>query len=153
MIRSNPFWCTLCARSQTGTLPLPTQPGRPTQLSWPAYLCGSLPELSLWMAVPGSKISWQKISQQSPFKLACLVACFQGLWGGSKDLGSTNKKKRFSAKNIKKSTHCIIMRNSNILKWGNNNKNNKLSLGLGSKNNTPDKSKIFPILNYFILVC
>jgi len=32
------------------------------------------------------------------------------------------------------------MRNSNILKWGNNNKNNKLSLGLGSKNNTPDKS-------------
>ena len=35
------------------------------------------------------------------------------------------------------------MRNSNILKWGNNNKNNKLSLGLGSKNNTPDKSKIF----------
>ena len=101
------------------------------------------------MAVPGSKISWQKISQQSPFKLACL-ACFQGLWGGSKDLGSTNKKKRFSAKNIKKSTHCIIMRNSNILKWGNNNKNNKLSLGLGSKNNTPDKSKIFPILHYIL---
>jgi len=32
------------------------------------------------------------------------------------------------------------MRNSNILKWGNNNKNNKLSLGNGSKNNNPDKS-------------
>ena len=43
------------------------------------------------------------------------------------------------------------MRNSNILKWGNNNKNNKLSLGLGSKNNTPDKSKIFFL--FCILVC
>jgi len=32
------------------------------------------------------------------------------------------------------------MRNSNILKWGNNNKNNKLSLGNGGKNNNPDKS-------------
>jgi hypothetical protein len=32
------------------------------------------------------------------------------------------------------------MRNSNILKWGNNNKNNKLSLGSGGKNNNPDKS-------------
>ena len=42
-----------------------------------------------------------------------------------------------------KNQRITIMRNSNILKWGNNNKNNKLSLGLGSKNNTPDKSKIF----------
>jgi len=32
------------------------------------------------------------------------------------------------------------MRNSNILKWGNNNKNNKLSLGSGSKNEKNDKS-------------
>ena len=48
----------------------------PTQLGRPIYLCslldfyGILPELSLWMAVPGSKISWQKISQQSPW-LVC----------------------------------------------------------------------------------
>ena len=38
------------------------------------------------------------------------------------------------------------MRNSNILKWGNNNKNNKLSLGSGGKNNNPDKSKT----SYFV---